>query len=83
MSKVRKQLEEWVQDYCRQDWSAGFPKGVELFLDKAVSFFKFQAGGITSEKLGDHSISYNVSIDNLPADLMSLLHPYRRAGGLK
>ena len=79
--EIKDALEDWVRDYCRDEFADGLPPAVEVFIDKAYK--ELIAGGISSESLGDHSISYYVAANGFSPQLMALLHPYRRLGGLK
>jgi len=62
----------WVKDYCNTDWEQE-PPGVLLFLNQAISWIKTQ-NGITSESLGDYSVSF---AEGLPEGFKELLEPYR------
>jgi len=70
-------LEDWIKDYCNNDFKCGLPAGVKIFLDRAFEFYTKQAGK-SSESLGDYSISFETVNKSLPPSLLSLLHPYRR-----
>ena len=76
-------LTEWVKDYCHNDFldASGvetLPGGVILFLERGLDFQKRKAS-VTSETLGDYSISFG---DGYPDDMLKLLRPYRRARGV-
>lgn len=67
-------LTEWAMEYCHNDFSTGIPAGVKIFIDKATAYM-FKQAGITSESLGDYSISMN---PDFPPAIMNLLAPYRK-----
>lgn len=67
-------LTDWVKDYCHNPFEDGIPSGVTLFVTQASDYLLKQ-NGITSESLGDYSVS--ISPDFPPA-LTNLLRPYRR-----
>ena len=71
---MRESLEDWVRKYCNDDFEDGFPAGVELFFDKAEDYL-VKVNGITSESLGDYSVSVS---QELPSAITSILSPYRR-----
>jgi len=78
---LRDNLKNWAKDYCNCDFkdkngNEAIPGGVELFLDRAEAYLEKEEG-ITSETLGDHSISYDLK---LPWDVTRFLHPYRKVG---
>jgi len=81
-AELRDALEEWVKDYCRDQFEDGLPGGVEVFLDRAVTVIKEQTG-VQSERLGDYAIAYLAGEKPWPGPMLALLHPYRRAGGLR
>jgi len=77
--ELKAYLTEWVKDYCNnkflnEDEEEELPGGVEVFLDRAVEYFKSQSG-INSESLGDYSVSFDTDI---PESLLKLLRPYRK-----
>lgn len=77
--QLKAHLKEWVKDYCNDDFldedeAEDLPGGVEVFLDRAASYFKSQSGK-TSESLGDYSVSFDADI---PRSLLKLLTPYRK-----
>lgn len=71
--EIRAALFLWVKEYCNNDWETP-PNGVNLFLDKALDWFKNQ-NGIVSETLGDYSVEFT---DNIPKGLLAILRPYKR-----
>ena len=76
-----EELEEalllWAQEYCKMPWEAGFePVGVKLFAKQAVAWIKTQ-NGITSESLGDYSVTF-LEEGAMPKGLLALLRPYRK-----
>lgn len=73
--ELKEALLLWAQEYCKMTWEAGFePAGVKLFANQAVAWIKTQ-NGITSESLGDYSVSFG---DEMPKGLLALLKPYRK-----
>ena len=77
--EIKDLLEEWVKDYCRNDFSTGLPAGVKLFLEKGFDYL-IKNSGKNSESLGDYSVSFQNITNQLPASVISFLHPYRRMG---
>ena len=69
--EFRANLLSWAKSYCRNQFTAGTPAGVLIFIDKAVDYFNTQSGK-TSESLGDYSVSFETSI---PVSLLDLLRP--------
>ena len=69
-------LEEWVREYCRNDFKYGIPAGVSVFIENAKTYLLGQSG-VTSEKLGDYQITIN---PDFPPSMLKLLVPYRRLG---
>lgn len=73
--ELRAYLLEWVNAYCVQEFAeATLPGAIKLFLAKGVEYLKNKAG-ITSESLGDYSIS---GVQDFPISLQKLLVPYRK-----
>lgn len=73
--ELKEAMMLWAQDYCKMTWEEGYePAGVKLFVNQAVEWLKTQ-NGITSESLGDYSVSF---ADGMPKGLISLLRPYRK-----
>ncbi|SNR95525.1 hypothetical protein SAMN05446037_100269 [Anaerovirgula multivorans] len=76
--QIKDALTDWVKDYCNNDFIEDevevLPGGVLLFLNQAVEFTKKQTG-ITSESLGDYSVSFET---DFPASMLKLLSPYKR-----
>ena len=76
---TEKMIKDFVKDYCRDDFRAGFPGGVKIFIQKALDFLNQQSGK-TSESLGDYSVSFESQI---PKAMIETLYPYRRMKGAK
>ena len=72
----REKLRIWAQDWANND---SIPEAsMDLFLDAAERAILIQPG-VTSESLGDHSISYNGNFKSvLEAAALSTLKVYRR-----
>lgn len=75
---MEKYLTEWAMEYCNNKFYYGIPAGVKMFVDKAAAYL-FNQSGMTSESLGDYSVSMN---PDFPPALLSLLAPYRRLKAL-
>jgi len=74
---AREDLKKWAYDWANND---DIPEhAMNLFLDAAEEAIKVQPG-VTSESLGDHSISYGDFNSILDATAKSYLLPYRRVG---
>lgn len=75
--ELKEALLLWAQEYCKMTWEAGFePAGVKLFANQAVEWIKTQ-NGITSESLGDYSVTF-LEEGAMPKGLLALLRPYRK-----
>ena len=68
-------MEDWVKEYCNDDFEKYMPEGVKLFIAKKIQIFSQDRGG-NSESLGDYSISYG-SDDDL---VKRWLAPYVKVG---
>ena len=73
----RENLKKWAYDWANNDEIPDY--AMSLFLDAAEQAVKVQPG-VTSESLGDHSISYGDFNSILDATARSYLLPYRRVG---
>lgn len=82
-NEIRDHLIEIAKDHCNNDFEDGLPSGVVMFVDLGIKFFKNGLSGKSSESLGDYSVTYNISEDLLPKDMMALLRPYRRLRGAR
>lgn len=71
---VSEILEEWVRDYCHDDFEDGLPGAVRLFIEK-VSSQILTGAEKASESLGDYSVSY---LADVPPTYLRLLAPYRK-----
>lgn len=61
-------------DESSDEFIESLPGGVNIFLDRAVAYFKKQSGK-KSEALGDYSVSFETDI---PQSIMKLIRVYRR-----
>ncbi len=71
--QIKAALLEWAEAYCNTEFGEEPPGGVELFLEKAVAYFNANEG-LSSESLGDYSVSYE---NRIPPSLLALIEPYR------
>lgn len=72
--EIKVYLLEWVNAYCVQSFEEPLPGAIKLFIEKGTEYLKNKAG-ITSESLGDYSIS---GVQDFPVSLQKLLVPYRK-----
>ena len=76
-AQLKAKLLEFAKDFCRDDFDDGTPAGVEIFVERAFSYYKKE--GKASESLGDYSVSLEIG-STLPGSTMMLLYPYRKIG---
>lgn len=75
ISAMIPMIEEFVKDYCNNDFIDGFPKGLELSAIRMIAFNLFVKPGITKQAIGDVEVDYEPTY---PADILSNLNKYRK-----
>jgi len=77
---MRDNLLIWVRDYCN-DQTLEDEGAISLFLDRAIAWLNAHVAGISSESLGDYSVSFQgrAGIESLlPSSLIIFLRPYKK-----
>lgn len=69
-------VQDYVQNYCNDDFLDGFPSGLKLAVAKLIQYqLSNVSPNISSETIGKYSVSYVVGY---PKEITDMLNNYRK-----
>ena len=66
---------QWIKDYTNNEFKAGVPPIIEIVIDELIEADQ-SVDGVSSESLGDYSVSYQSSNQGYSKKTLDKLGPY-------
>lgn len=74
------EVESWLELYLNEDFSEGvYPSGIKYPFSQLINFevfYRNKGNGVTSETIGDYSVSYEKT-GSYPVNVLSLFDVFR------